>query len=417
LATVVTGSGIRALALLRRYHARSAERSMIVMRLLILAGSRKNLLKAGPIIAEAKKYPQLSTTLVYAGDAADQQSLEHFSRGLSMPKPHIVLRTHAGSGAAQTASVISRIHEVISESSPDLILVVGDVDSALVASLNAVRTSTPIARVEAGLRAFDREDWEEINRVMSDATADLFYVGEKSAARNLLCEGVPRANVCLIGSILVDTLLFNAAEILRSEILSELSLSPGDYSLLVLEPRSGPRLETGPPIPLRALESIQRHIPVVFPAEMETVARLHRLGVWGEMESMSKLTVIDQLGYADLMKLTKEARFILTNSGELQEETTAMKVPCLTLLKRTLRPITVAEGSNTLVGTALNRIVPESLRIVDGPPERGRTPGFWDGRASSRLIRHLLSSQDRIRRLCRATHESDPCIFIPAQLG
>lgn len=333
-----------------------------------------------------------------------------FFSDLELPKPTVFLQLGRGSQIYQMATIARGLEEILRDIRPDLVLVLGDVTSTLAASLTATKLGFPVAHVEAGLRSFDREMPEEINRVLTDAIADFLFATEASAVQNLLHEGVPKERIYLVGNVMIDTLFMNMHKISLSPILERLDVSPKRYAVVTLHRPSNvdePGVLSGI---VEALQELQNHIRIVFPVHPRTSSRLDQFGIWRRICSAGNLQKVEPLGYIDFMKLVKESAFVMTDSGGVQEESTALGIPCLTMRDNTERPVTVTEGTNRLVGARKERIVAEALRIIGGESWDGRMPARWDGATSKRIVSILLKNQDRIRNLYNSVRRRNLCM-------
>jgi UDP-N-acetylglucosamine 2-epimerase (non-hydrolysing) len=361
------------------------------MKILCVAGARPNFIKIAPLMAEMRRRPGLDARLVHTGQHYDERMSRLFFEDLGIPRPDVQLEVGSGSHAAQTAEVMRRFEPVLQAEAPDAVLVVGDVNSTLACTLTSVKMSVPVAHVESGLRSFDRTMPEEINRVLTDAVSRWLFVSERSGLENLRREGVPDDRVFFVGNVMIDTLLQHRERSERSTILEDLSLSGRDYAVLTLHrPASvdDPGVLRGL---LSAVTRVARELPVVFPVHPRTRGAMTR-GPAPEAETAG-LRLTDPLGYLDFLKLLGHARLVLTDSGGIQEETTVLGVPCLTLRTSTERPSTVTEGTNTLVGLDPGRIVREALGAL-GRVRPHRTPELWDGLASRRVVDVLERQND-----------------------
>jgi UDP-N-acetylglucosamine 2-epimerase (non-hydrolysing) len=283
---------------------------------------------------------------------------------------------------------MKRFEPVLAAEEPDAVLVVGDVNSTLACALTAVKMGIPVAHVEAGLRSFDRSMPEEVNRVLTDAIAQWLFVSERSGLENLRNEGIPDERVYFVGNVMIDTLLAHRARSERSPILEDLGLTAKGYAVLTLHrPASVDHPEVLAGL-LEAVGRIGQEIPVVFPVHPRTRRALAVSGT----EDFPWLRLIEPLGYLDFLKLMAHATVVLTDSGGVQEETTVLGVPCLTLRTSTERPVTITEGTNTLVGLDPDRIVAEALRVLEKPWVSSRTPELWDGRAAARIVEILVDT-------------------------
>jgi UDP-N-acetylglucosamine 2-epimerase (non-hydrolysing) len=305
-----------------------------------------------------------------------------FFEQLKIPRPDMDLGVGSASHAVQTAEVMKRFEPVLLEQRPDALIVVGDVNSTIACALTAVKLDVPVAHVEAGLRSFDRTMPEEINRILTDAISQWLFVTEPSGMANLRQEGVSDERIFLVGNVMIDTLLACRELSQRSPILEELSLATRPYGVLTLH---RPANVDNPSVLggiLGAIGRLQRELPIVFPVHPRTRKVLEGRN----LAAMPGLIVVDPLGYLDFMKLVSQARLVLTDSGGIQEETTVLGVPCLTLRNNTERPITIEQGTNTLVGLEPERIVAASLRALSEQSRPRRIPELWDGQAASRIV-------------------------------
>ena len=357
------------------------------MKILAVVGARPNFMKIAPIMWELQRRPRVGAYLVHTGQHYDQKMSHLFFEELRIPRPDIDLGVGSGSHAVQTAEVMKRIEPVIAEQRPDVLLVVGDVNSTIACALTAVKMGVPVAHVEAGLRSFDRGMPEEINRVLTDAISRWLFVSERSGVENLKKEGVPDDRIFFVGNVMIDTLLAARPRIEQARVLEELNLDRNSYAVVTLHRPSNvddPKVLGGI---LDALEQLQREMPVVFPVHPRTRKAMNgRAG-----GAMPNLRLTEPLGYLDFMKLVANARVVLTDSGGIQEETTVLGVPCLTLRNNTERPATVEAGMNILVGPNPEKIGP-AWRKALSMQRTGRVPELWDGRAAGRIIDVLEST-------------------------
>jgi UDP-N-acetylglucosamine 2-epimerase (non-hydrolysing) len=381
--------------------------------ILSVVGCRPNFIKIAPLMAEMKRHPGIRPYLVHTGQHYDAAMSEVFFRDLDIPSPDICLEVGSASHAKQLALMMQRLEGVMKDVAPDLVLVVGDVTSTLAAALTAASLGYPVAHVEAGLRSFDREMPEEINRVLTDSIADYLFATEESAVSNLLREGRYGDQVFLVGNVMIDSLVGHQDKINRSAILSDLALRPREYALVTLHragnvdsPQSLERVGS-------ALAALERHVRLVFPVHPRTASRLEQFHVWDELLSRPNLLMIEPLGYIDFMKLMKESAFVMTDSGGVQEESTAFGVPCLTLRDNTERPVTLTQGTNHLVGLSPERILSVSLKVLSGGVRTPTAVPNWDGHAAPRIISILLQRFDEIQRLHRAVRERS-CLSTPS---
>jgi UDP-N-acetylglucosamine 2-epimerase (non-hydrolysing) len=362
------------------------------MKVVHVVGARPNFMKIAPVMEALGRYPnRFEQVLVHTGQHYDQEMSQVFFDDLTIPRPDIDLGVGSGSHAEQTARVMLAFEPVLLEQEPDLVLVVGDVNSTLACSLVAAKLGVPVAHVEAGLRSFDRTMPEEINRVLTDHIADLLFTTEQSASENLRCEGVAQERIHFVGNVMIDTLLRHRERALALGVLGERGLEAQAYALLTLHRPSNvdvPRVLSGI---LEALAEIQTRLPVLFPAHPRTVERLAESGYEQRLEGMPNLHVTEPMGYLAFLNLMTNARLVLTDSGGIQEETTILGVPCLTLRENTERPVTVTVGTNRVVGSDSGRIVDETMAVLDGERRTGRVPELWDGQAARRIAQVLTN--------------------------
>jgi UDP-N-acetylglucosamine 2-epimerase (non-hydrolysing) len=291
----------------------------------------------------------------------------------------------------QTAEIMKAFEPVVLEHAPDAVLVVGDVNSTIACGLVAVKLGVRLVHVEAGLRSFDRDMPEEINRVLTDSISDLLLCSEPSGVENLRREGISDAKVHLVGNVMIDTLMSHLERARQSTVLGDFDLTEGGYAVLTMHRPSNvddPRVLGGL---LDALEVVQSDMPVLFPVHPRTRAKLEGFGLGSRLAELARLRLIDPIGYLDFLRLMSSARVVLTDSGGIQEETTILRVPCLTLRENTERPITVEMGTNRVVGQDPEKIVAAYHEVVT-QESSGRVPPLWDGRASERIVDVLLGA-------------------------
>ncbi len=359
------------------------------MRIINVVGARPNLMKIAPLMRAYAEHGGIEPILVHTGQHYDDNMSDLFFRQLSIPEPDLNLGVGSGSHAVQTAEIIRAFEPVALEHKPDAVLVVGDVNSTIACGLVAAKLGIPVVHVEAGLRSFDRGMPEEINRVLTDAISDLLFCTEQSGVDNLRREGVAEEKIHLVGNVMIDTLLRNRTRADESTILSDLGLGASGYAVLTLH---RPSNVDDPEILgriLDALEVIQQDLPLIFPSHPRTRARLAEFGFMDRVGSLENLRVIEPLGYIDFLKLLASARLVLTDSGGIQEETTILTVPCLTLRENTERPVTVEMGGNQIVGNDPARILAAYRAIIHGEVGSGSAPPLWDGRAAHRIVEVL----------------------------
>jgi len=361
-----------------------------------VVGARPNFMKMAPILrAFATNVPVIPALLVHTGQHYDKDMSDKLFADLRLPHPDINLEVGSGSHAIQTAEVMRRFEPVIDAQRPSCVLVVGDVNSTLACSLVAIKKGVPVVHVEAGLRSYDRRMPEEINRILTDQIADRLYTTERSAEVNLAREGIDPGRVRFVGNVMIDSLLSNrefarqpAATLAADGFDPELIAGPEGYGVVTLHrPSNVDNPETLAPL-LAVLDEIARRLPLVFALHPRTRANIDRFGL-GAMIDSSRIALLPPQGYLEMLGLMSGARIVLTDSGGLQEETTALGVPCLTLRENTERPITVDQGTNTMVGRDTEAIRREAAEILAGRGKQGRVPELWDGHAAERIASDL----------------------------
>ena len=359
-----------------------------MLKIINVVGARPNFMKVAPIVAAMKQRPHTFQPLVvHTGQHYDSAMSDSFFHDLDLPQPDTHLGVGSGSHAAQTAAVMERFEPVVLREKPDWVLVVGDVNSTIACALVCVKLGVKVAHVEAGLRSRDRSMPEEINRLLTDQIADLLFTPSPDADENLLAEGIPRERIRFVGNVMIDSLQKNLAKARELRTREELGLTGADYALLTLHRPSNVDLRESFERILSALEVIASKLPIVFPVHPRTRKTIAELGLSARVNSIRDLRLVDPLGYLDFLNLSSSARLVLTDSGGIQEETTALGIPCLTLRENTERPITVEMGTNVVVGTDTNRIVTEATAALNGSAKKtARQPPLWDGRTSERIL-------------------------------
>jgi UDP-N-acetylglucosamine 2-epimerase (non-hydrolysing) len=363
------------------------------LKIINIVGARPNLPKIAPLIREMQRHPEIEPILVHTGQHYDEALSDIFFHQMGIPTPHVNLEVGSGSHASQTAEILKRVEPVLLEHQPDLVLVVGDVNSTIAVSLAAVKLGIPVAHVEAGLRSFDRSMPEEINRILTDALADFLFVTEEDAIQHLLKEGRPRESIHLVGNVMIDSLRHFLPIAQQSPIGEDLGLKNGAdwhrFGVLTLHRPSNVDSTEKLAELLGAIDSIAAQVPVIFPVHPRTQQRLAQAGI----KTHPQLKLIPPVGYLDFLCLLSKATLVLTDSGGIQEETTALGVPCLTLRENTERPITISEGTNLLIGTDPAKIIAAAQTILAGKGKPGRIPPFWDGHAAERIVDVLLKNR------------------------
>ena len=362
-----------------------------------VVGARPNFMKVAPIVREMEKYPEeFRHVLVHTGQHYDTNMSQVFFDDLGLPKPEIFLGVGSASHAKQTARTMEAFEQTISTFHPDLVIVVGDVNSTLACALTSTKLGVKTAHVEAGLRSFDRSMPEEINRIVTDHISDLLFTTEPSANENLSREGIPPEKVVFVGNVMIDTLvaLLPKAQARGTQIKRALlgHNGTGDlhrYALVTLHrPSNVDDLDTLNEIVL-ALKTLAQEMPVLFPVHPRTRPKIKHLI---SDQQNGNVSLLDLLGYLDFLALMAEATLVVTDSGGVQEETTYLRVPCVTVRNNTERPITITQGTNRLVAGSKHALISaffDSINGSGGQRTQSQTPHFWDGRASQRIVRTL----------------------------
>lgn len=360
------------------------------MKIINIVGARPNFVKIAPIMEAYRAHPEIEPLLVHTGQHYDKKMSGDFFETLGIRTPDIHLGVGSGSHAAQTAAIMTAFEPVVLEHKPDVLLVVGDVNSTVACSMVATKLHVPVVHVEAGLRSHDRKMPEEVNRVITDAISDVLFCTEKSGVENLEKEGVPESKVHLVGNVMIDTLCRQQPKLEGLDTLDRLGLSSQGYGLLTLHrPSNVDHPETFSRI-LDALEVIQRDLPLIFPMHPRTRKNLESNPFGERIKAMTNLRLSEPVNYLGFLHLQSEAKVVLTDSGGIQEETTFLKVPCITIRENTERPSTCEIGSNQLVGTQTKDILEAYQRVADGTLREPQVPPLWDGKAAERIVDILV---------------------------
>ncbi len=373
-----------------------------MIRLLSVVGARPNFMKVAPIVKELKKFPSIEHCLVHSGQHYDELLSGNFFADLGLPKPDMNLQVGSRSHAVQTAEIMKRLEPVLLDYKPQMVLVVGDVNSTIAAALTAIKLGIGVAHIEAGLRSFDMTMPEEINRKLTDAVSNLLFVTEQSGIENLKREGISTEKIFLVGNVMIDCLLRHREVAAKSPLLDRLGVrdngSRRPYGVLTLHrPSNVDDRKTLQGI-LSAVSALAADLPVFFPIHPRTRKNIESFGLQRYLtDGVDRLGVVplDPLGYLDFLALNDGARIVLTDSGGVQEETTVLGVPCLTLRENTERPATVEHGSNQVVGVDAGRILAAARSILQKPARQYSHPPLWDGKAASRIVTILREHLQR----------------------
>jgi UDP-N-acetylglucosamine 2-epimerase (non-hydrolysing) len=355
------------------------------VQILIVVGARPNFMKVAPLI-RCLRARACAPVLVHTGQHYDDNMSRVFFEDLALPEPDLHLGVGSGTHSEQTARVMVEFEPVCRERRPDLVVVVGDVNSTLACALVGAKLGVPVAHVEAGLRSYDRRMPEEINRIVTDRLADLLLTPSADADENLLREGTEPSRIHRVGNVMIDSLMENLERARQSGVLDRLSLRPGGFAVLTLH---RPSNVDDPPTLLgimAAVHGIATRLPVVFSCHPRTSGRLRDLTEYSRLVDRGDVRLLPPLGYLEFVGLMSQSRLVLTDSGGLQEETTFLGIPCVTIRENTERPVTVTLGTNVLAGTDPSRIEAAAADALDGRARRGRIPELWDGRTSERIV-------------------------------
>ena len=362
-------------------------------KIMCVVGARPNFMKMAPLMAAFRGGTDpFETTLVHTGQHYDAGMSDIFFRQLGMRAPDVQLGIGPGTQGAQTGRMMAALETVVNERRPELVVVVGDVNSTLAAALVAAKAGVPVAHVEAGLRSFDRRMPEEINRIVTDALATYLFATEEDGVANLRREGVEDDRIFLVGNVMIDTLMALLPQIRERRMAAEMGLAPGGYGVVTLHRPSNVDDEGMLERWVSVLERIGSDLPLVFPAHPRTAARLASAGLDGRLAG-SGVKVVEPLPYVEFISLVADSRLVLTDSGGIQEETTVLGVPCLTLRDSTERPVTVRLGTNKLVGVEPEAAIAAAEGVLSGPPASHGVPPLWDGRAAERIAQILRRTQ------------------------
>lgn len=358
------------------------------IKIVLSVGARPNFIKIAPLIREFSKYSFVKQVLVHTGQHYGHRMSNTFFKELGVPLPDVNLEVGSASHAVQTARIMERFEKVLLEERPDLVIVVGDVNSTFACALTAAKLQVKLAHVEAGLRSFDRSMPEEVNRILTDTISDYLFTSCKEANENLRREGIPRNKIHLVGNIMIDALVEGLQKIKKEEENVKQAGSSREYAALTLHRQSNIDNEKVLRQIIRGMNAIARRIPIYFPAHPRTTAQLKKL----KIKLHQDIKLMQPLGYYEFLKLYLHAKFVMTDSGGLQEETSYLNIPCLTIRDNTERAITVTHGTNILVGTQSNEIIRNAIRILSGKIKSRTQLFLWDGKAAKRIVKLLIDT-------------------------
>ena len=362
------------------------------MKILNVVGARPNFMKIAPLIRDMNaRKDRIEHLLVHTGQHYDKSMSDDFFVQLGIPQPDVNLGIGSASHAQQTAKILTAFESVLVEHNPDMVVVVGDVNSTMACALVAAKSGVKVAHVEAGLRSFDRTMPEEINRILTDALSDLLFTTEEAGNENLRREGIPQEKIFFVGNVMIDTLVHCLAAMPPGP--PHPGLEKKEYAVITLHRPSNVDHPEILKSMLRAFQDISKNLRLVIPLHPRTRANIERFGLSDALRTLEENAVVTgPVGYVDMLRLVKDSRMVITDSGGIQEETTYLGVPCITLRANTERPSTVTLGTNTLVGSDTGKLLRAVERVMLDSHVRGTIPPLWDGHASERIVEHLLRS-------------------------
>ncbi len=369
------------------------------MKVIFVGGARPNFMKIAPLIWELKRRNQklksnkIKYLFVHTGQHYDNEMSKIFFQDLSLPHPDINLGIGSASHAVQTAKIMIEFEKVCIKEQPDIVIVVGDVNSTIACTLVATKLGIKTSHVEAGLRSFDRSMPEEINRIITDSISDFLFTSCEDANRNLKIEGIPKEKIFFVGNIMIDTLKHCHEKSRKINIYKKYGLSKNNYALLTLHRPSNVDGENTLYDILRAVKEISNYIPIFFSVHPRTKKFIKKFCFDSLLANGNSIILTNPIGYLEFLSLMMDAKIVLTDSGGIQEETTVLGIPCLTLRNNTERPVTVKEGTNTVVGRCRDKIISETMKILRGENHKhAGIPRLWDGNTSERIIGVLIQS-------------------------
>ena len=361
------------------------------MKIVSIVGTRPNFMKIAPLIDEFKKYDNVQHILIHTGQHYDLLMSKLFFEELGLPKPDIHLAS-SGHPEANFLKIIIKHALEKQDTKPDLVIVVGDVNSTIAGAEAAHELGIKVAHVEAGLRSFDSTMPEEINRIKTDKISNFLFTTEMSANKNLIDEGIDKNKIFFVGNVMIDTLLKHKEKAKQSKILSKLKLSKNNYAVLTLHRPSNVDNKESLEYVLEILNKIQKKIKIVFPVHPRTAKNLKNFNLLDKIKIQKNIVLTEPLGYLDFLSLMANSKFVITDSGGIQEETTVLGIPCVTMRNNTERPVTVEQGTNVIVSTDKNKLVEACNNLVKGANFKGKIPQLWDGKTAKRIVKVILEN-------------------------
>jgi len=360
------------------------------MKIISIVGARPNFMKIAPIAHELAKYPSITHSIVHTGQHYDTKLSDVFFRELEIPKPDVNLGVGSGSREYQIEEIQKRFEPILSKENPDLVIVVGDVNSTIACASSAKKVGIKVAHVEAGLRSFDITMPEEINRIETDRISDYLFVTEESAIKNLKKEGIDERKIFFVGNVMIDTLIKNLEKAKQSQIMQKLNLKKENFAIATIHRPSNVDKKEDLLKMINILDEMQTRLKIVLPLHPRTRNVIDHFGLRGMTKAMKNLIITEPLGYLDFLNLVSNSKFVLTDSGGIQEETTYLKIPCITMRFNTERPITITKGTNVIVGNDRNKVLENFEKILNGDFKKGNSFELWDGMAAERIVKILV---------------------------
>lgn len=362
------------------------------LKFLSVVGTRPNFIKIAPLISSIKKRKNISHILVHTGQHYDKSMSMLFFDELGIPKPDVNLGVGSDSDVAQTARIMLKLEKILVKEKPDIVIAVGDVNSTLAAAIAARKCGIKVAHVEAGLRSFDITMPEETNRILTDHISSFLFTTEESGSRNLINEGIDKNKVFFVGNLMIDALLKHKEKAQKSAILKRWGLLMGDYAALTLHRPSNVDNKESLKYIFSILEPIQNKIKIIFPVHPRTLKNIKKFNLAQNLKKLKNLILTEPLGYLDFLCLMSNSKFVMTDSGGIQEEATVLGIPCITLRNNTERPVTAEQGTNLLISTDKNNVIEAANKIIKGIDVKGRIPKLWDGKAAERIVDVIAGS-------------------------
>lgn len=360
------------------------------MKIVSIVGTRPNFMKIAPLANEFKKY-KIGHVLIHTGQHYDKEMSKFFFDDLGIPKPDADLGVGSDTREKQIGLIRQKLEPILKREKPDVVVVVGDVNSTLAGAEAAKNLGIKVAHVEAGLRSFDKAMVEELNRMETDRISDFLFTTEESGNENLIKENIGKENIFFVGNVMIDTLLSHKEKAKKSNILDKLKLNKKEYCTLTLHRPSNVDTKEGFNNIIYILEKLQEKIKIAFPVHPRTRKNIQKFQLEGRIKNMKNLIITEPLGYLDFLCLMDNSKLVLTDSGGVQEETTILGVPCITLRNNTERPVTVEEGTNIIVSTDKDKVIKKANDILDGKIKfKDKIPKLWDGKAAERIVKVIL---------------------------